>query len=154
MDYLLARVEEEYDNDYTRVDIGRFEAVTMSLDQVDESLGEYKPSYVVMDNWAAVGSTLESLGLLHDSTSGDADSLDDNAEFRRVFDASAFPVHYFVYANVFALVEAIDDALEGNDRKTFRKDVRPYVQNLSAFLLTTSITPQEVRMSTILTAVE
>ena len=126
----------------------------MPLDQVDESLGEYKPSYVVMDNWAAVGSTLESLDLLHDSTSGDADSLDDNAEFRRVFDASAFPVHYFVYANVFALVEAIDDALEGNDRKTFRKDARPYVQNLSAFLLTTSITPQEVRMSTILTAVE
>ena len=126
----------------------------MPLDQVDESLGEYKPSYVVMDNWAAVGSTLESLDLLHDSTSGDADSLDDNAEFRRVFDASAFPVHYFVNTNVFALVEAIDDALEGNDRKTFRKDVRPYVQNLSAFLLTTSITPQEVRMSTILTAVE
>ena len=107
-----------------------------------------------MDNWAAVGSTLESLDLLHDSTSGDADSLDDNAEFRRVFDVSASLVHYFVYANVFALVEAIDDALEGNDRKTFRKDARPYVQNLSAFLLTTSITPQEVRMSTILTAVE
>ena len=126
----------------------------MPLDQVDESLGEYKPSYVVMDNWAAVGSTLESLDLLHDSTSGDADSLDDNAEFRRVFDVSASLVHYFVYANVFALVEAIDDALEGNDRKTFRKDARPYVQNLSAFLLTTSITPQEVRMSTILTAVE
>ena len=126
----------------------------MPLDQVDESLGEYKPSYVVMDNWAAVGSTLESLDLLHDSTSGDADSLDDNAEFRRVFDASASPVHYFVYANVFALVEAIDDALEGDDRKTFRRDARPYIQNLSAFLLTTSITPQEVRMSTILTAVE
>ena len=126
----------------------------MPLDQVDESLGEYKPSYVVMDNWAAVGSTLESLDLLHDSTSGRADSLDDNAEFRRVFDASAFPVHYFVNTNVFALVEAIDDALEGDDRKTFRRDARPYIQNLSAFLLTTSITPQEVRMSAILTAVE
>ena len=153
-DILLARVEEENDYDFTRVDIGEFEAVSISLEQVDETLDAYTPSYVVMDDWAAVGTTLESLELLHDSASGSADSLDDNAEFRRVFDASASPVHYFVYANVFALVEAIDDALEGDERKTFRNDVRPYIQNLSALMFTTSVTPQEVRMSMILTAVE
>ena len=62
MDYLLARVEEEYDNDYTRVDIGRFEAVTMPLDQVDEYLGEFRPSYVVMDQLGGGGLHPEELG--------------------------------------------------------------------------------------------
>ncbi len=152
LDTLLSSVEQDYD--YSREDIGEFEAVTVSPDQVDESLGEYSPSFVVMDDWAALGSTLESLEELHDALTGASDSLDDNAEFRRVMDAAPAPVHYFMYLNVFALVEAIDGALDGDDRDTFRNDMQPYIKNLSAFLITTTVTAQEVRTSAILTVVE
>ena len=152
LDQLLSNVEEDYD--YSREDIGEFEAVTVPLDQVDESLSGYRPSYAVMDEWVVLGSTLESLETLHDSLTGETEPLDDNAEFRRAMDAAPSPVHYFFYINVAALVEAIDDALSGEDRRTFRNDVQPYIENLSAFLVTSSVAAQEVRVSAILTAVE
>ena len=152
VDELLREVEEDYD--FSREDIGEFEAVTVPLDQVDEFLSDYSPSYVIMGDWAAVGITLESLEMFNASRTGETDSLEDNAEFRRVIDAAGSPVHSFIYANIAALVEAIDDGLAGEDRRAFRNDVRPYIQNLSAFLITTSVTPREVRMSAILTAVE
>lgn len=152
LDELLANVEEDYD--YSREDIGEFEAVTVPLDQVDESLGQYRPAYVVMDEWAALGSTLESLEMLNDVLTGGAAPLDDNSEFRRVMDAAPSPVHYFLYLDVAGIVEAVDDALSGDDRREFRRNVRPYVQGLAAFLVATSVSPQEVRISAILTAME
>ncbi len=207
LDDLLAALEENFDYDPEKVDIGEFEAVTVPLGETDESSSEftpgitgmdeatsqvyppgsfevtpdgrlfvdgvevmpsvdsgsaqaddpleaYTPSYAVMDEWAVLGSTLESLELFHDALTGGTDSLDDNAEFRRVMDAAPSPAHYFFYVNVAALVEAIDDALTGEDRRTFRNDVRPYIENLGAFLVTSSVTPREVRVSAILTAVE
>ena len=154
LDDLLAALEENFDYDPEKVDIGEFEAVTVPLGETDDPLEVYTPSYAVMGEWAALGSTLESLELFHDALTGGTDSLDDNAEFRRVMDAAPSPAHYFFYVNVAALVEAIDDALTGEDRRTFRNDVRPYIEKLSAFLVTSSVTPQEVRVSAILTAVE
>ena len=152
LDELLDNIGEEYD--HSREDIDEFEAVIVPLDQVDETLSEYAPGYAVMGEWAAAGSTLESLEMLYDALTGGADSLEDNAEFRRVMDAAASPVHHFLYLDVGGIVEAVDDALSGDDRRDFRRDVRPYIENLSAFLLTTSVTANEVRASVILTAVE
>ena len=152
LDQLLANVGDDYE--FTREDIGEFEAVTVPLDEVDESLNAYRPGYVVMDDWAALGTTLESLEIFHDAVTGGTDSLDDNSEFRRVMDAAPSPVHHFVYANIAALVEAIEHGLGGEDRQEFRDNVRPYIENLSAVLMTTSFTPQEVRASVILTAME
>ena len=152
LDELLSNVEEGYD--YSREDIGEFEVVTVPLDQVDESLGEYRPSYAIMDEWAVLASTLESLEMVHDTLTGETDSLEDNPEFRRVMDAAASPVHHFLYLDIVGIVEAVDDALSGEDRREFRRNVRPYVQGLAAFLVTTTVTPQEVRTSAILTAVE
>lgn len=63
-------------------------------------------------------------------------------------------MYHFLYLDVGGIVEAVDDALSGDDRRDFRRDVRPYIENLSAFLLTTSVTANEVRASVILTAVE
>ena len=154
LDALLTTLEENFDYSPEEVDIGEFEAVTVPLDETDESLEAYVPSYAIMDEWAALGSTLESLEMLHEALTGGTDSLDDDSEFRRVMDAAPSPVHYFLYANIAELVEAIEDGLAGEDRRTFRNDVRPYIENLSALLITTSVTPQEVRASVILTAVE
>lgn len=152
LDDLLDNIREDYD--YDREDIGEFEAITAPGSEVDGDLEAYRPTYVLMDDWAVMASTLESAEELHDSLTGEAETLADNAEFRRAMDASVSPVHHFVYANIAGIAATIDDALSGDDRREFRNDVLPYIENLSVFLFTASFTEEEMRMSAILTAAD
>ena len=44
-----------------------------------------------------------------------------------------------------------EDALSGGARSSYREDVEPFVENLSAFMVASSITEEEARFTVVLT---
>ena len=137
-----------------RRQLGDHELVSLSPD-TEISFGQsYEIGVLVTDEWVAAGTTRESLELFHESLTGEAGSLGDDPSFLRAAEAVPATVDFLFYANIAGILEMVEDALRREARRDYRENVRPFVENLSAFLISSSITAEEVRITTVLTVAD
>ncbi len=145
---------EAFDLDVRRKSLGGYEAVMVQLDQDMLMQTDYDPGYVVTDEWMVVGSTSESLKLFHDTLIGDSESLNDNDEFQRMLGIVSYPPQFLLYADIRGVLDMAEDALTSEMRSSYRREVEPSVENLSAFMAISSANSEESRATVVLTVKE
>ena len=67
---------------------------------------------------------------------------------------ASYPPQFLVYADIEGILEMVEDALTREMRSSYRRDVEPYVENLSAFMAISSVNSEESRATMILTVRE
>ena len=147
----IAALAEEEGIEFDRDQLGDYEAVTMDLDDSSFDGFGLDPGYMVTEDWAVIGSTFESLEAFHDAATGVTDSLSASATFDRLIGLAPYPLDFLFYANVAGILEAVEDALDPETRSDYRRNVKPFVEPLDAFLAVSAITDKEMRMTAILT---
>ena len=135
--------------DIDRDSLGEYEVVTTRADDIPG--GDYEPGYVVTEEWAVVGSNFDGLEAFYEAVSGETDTLGSKAEFRELIEAVPEPLHYLLYADIAGVLEMVEDALDDDTAKEYRREVKPLVDQLSAFMLAVSVTDAEIRLSATLT---
>ena len=135
--------------DIDRDSLGEYEVVTTRADDILG--GDYEPGYVVTEEWAVVGSNFDGLEAFYEAVSGETDTLGSKAEFRELIEAVPEPLHYLLYADIAGVLETVEDALDDDTAKEYRREVKPLVDQLSAFMLAVSVTDAEIRLSATLT---
>jgi hypothetical protein len=135
--------------DIDRDSLGEYEVVTTRAD--DFPGGAYQPGYIVTEEWAVVGSNVDGLEAFYEAVSGETDTLGSKAEFRELIEAVPEPLHYLVYADIAGVLEMVEDALDADTAKEYRREVKPLVDQLSAFMLAVSVTDADIRLSATLT---
>ena len=135
--------------DIDRDSLGEYEVVTTRADDILG--GDYEPGYVVTEEWAVVGSNFDGLEAFYEAVSGETDTLGSQAEFRELAEAVPEPLHYLLYADIAGVLEMVEDALDDDTAKEYRRQVKPLVDQLSAFMLAVSVTDAEIRLSATLT---
>jgi len=145
---------EDFDLDVRRKRLGGYEAMMVQFDQDMFIHTNYDPGYVVTDDWMVVGSTSESLELFHDTLIGDSESLSDNDEFERMLGIVSYPPQFLLYADIRGILDSGEDALTSEMRSSYRREVEPYVENLSAFMVISSANSEESRATLVLTVKE
>lgn len=135
--------------------IGGYEAVTLPLDQFDDDvLGDFETGYLITSDWLALGSSLESLESFHDVAEGDTDSLGSSGKYSSLSDLAPSPLHFFMYADIAGIVDMIVDGLGEDELDDYEDDVRPYVENLGAFMVASSLTDERWHFTAALTLKE
>ena len=135
--------------DIDRDSLGEYEVVTTRADDILG--GDYEPGYVVTEEWAVVGSNIGGLEAFYEAVSGEAGTLGSKAEFRELAEAAPEPLHYLLYTDIAGVLEMVEDALDDDTAKEYRREVKPLVDQLSAFMLAVSVTDAEIRLSATLT---
>ena len=107
-----------------------------------------------MDEWLVGGSTLESLELFLDTLTGESASLSSTDKFERLIESAPDPIHFLLYADIAGILEMVEDALSSDMKSDYRRNVRPFVESLSAFMIVSSITEERTQFTTILTVQE
>ena len=145
---------EDFDLDVRRKRLGGYEAMMVQFDQDMFIHTNYDPGYVVTNDWMVVGSTSESLELFHDTLIGDSEPLSDNDEFERMLGIVSYHPQFLLYADIRGILDLGEDALTSEMRSSYRREVEPYVENLSAFMVISSANSEESRATLILTVKE
>ena len=135
--------------DIDRDSLGEYEVVTTRVDDILG--GDYEPGYVVTEEWAVVGSNIGGLEAFYEAVSGEAGTLGSKAEFRELAEAAPEPLHFLLYTDIAGVLEMVEDALDDDTAKEYRRHVEPLVDQLSAFMLAVSVTDAEIRLSATLT---
>ena len=135
--------------DIDRDSLGEYEVVTTRADDILG--GDYEPGYVVTEEWAVVGSNFDGLEVFYEAVSGETGTLGSKAEFRELAEAVPEPLHYLLYADIAGVLETVEDALDDDTAKEYRREVKPLVDQLSAFMLAVSVNDAEIRLSATLT---
>ena len=133
-----------------RAALGDREAVIWDLDDPGGPLFDYRPGYVVTDEWAVIGSTFDSLVGFHDAFSGDTDRLESDPEFSRLRKMTPIPALGLTYFNLAGILEMIEGALTDDALSSYQEEVLPLVNRLNAFLGAGSVTEEEVRITFVL----
>ena len=142
--------DEGYETDSES--IGAYDAVTVSLDQFDEdAVEDYEVGYVITDDWLALGSSVEILEFFHDVAEDDIRSLSSADKYSELTDLAPAPLHLLVYADIAGIVEMIVDGLDDDELDEYEEDVRPFVENLSTFMVASSLTDERWHFTTALT---
>ena len=154
MESLAGWIEDQgYDTDSDS--IGSYDAVTLPLDQFDDDvLTDLEPGYLITSDWLALGSSLESLEFFHDVAEGDTDSLGSAGKYSNLSDLAPSPLHFFMYADIAGIVDMIIDGLGEDELDDYEDDVRPYVENLGAFMVASSLTDERWHFTAALTLKE
>ena len=145
--------DEGYDTD--RNAVGNYYAITLNLDQFDENLIEdYEVGYVITDDWLALGSSIESLEAFHDAGGDGTGSLSSAVKYSNLSKLAPIPLHLLIYADIAGIVEVVVDGLDEDALEDYEDDVRPYVENLNAFMLASSLTDERWHFTAALTLQE
>ncbi len=151
LDSLTDWLEDE-DIEIDRDSIGDYDAVTLSMDQFDEEfLDYYEAGYVITDDWLVLGSTVDSLESFQDVAEGGASSLNSSGKYSELAELAPSPLHLLLYADIAGIVEMVVDGLDEDDLDYYEEDVRPFVENLSAFMVASSLTDERWRFTAALT---
>ena len=145
--------DEGYDTD--RDAVGNYYAITLNLGQFDENLIEdYEVGYVITDDWLALGSSIESLEAFHDADGDGTGSLSSAVKYSNLAKLAPIPLHLLIYADIAGIVEVVVDGLDEDALEDYEDDVRPYVENLNAFMLASSLTDERWHFTAALTLQE
>ena len=145
--------DEGYDTD--RESFGDYEGISVSLDQFDDDvLEDYEAGYVITEEWLAIGSSIDSLELFHDAVEGDTDSLSSANKYSNLAELAPNPLHLLLYADIAGILEMVVDGLDEDALEDYEDDVRPYVENLNAFMLASSFTDERWHFTAALTLQE
>ena len=145
--------DEGYDTD--RDAVGNYYAITLNLDQFDENLIEdYEVGYIITDDWLALGSSIESLEAFHDADGDGTGSLNSAVKYSNLAKLAPIPLHLLIYADIAGIVEVVVDGLDEDALEDYEDDVRPYVENLNAFMLASSLTDERWHFTAALTLQE
>ena len=150
----LADIVEDSGVELGRSSLGEYEVVTAELEGFDLLGEDYEPGYLVTDNWAVLGSTRHSLEAFHDAVTGESEPLSEADEFSRLISMAPVPSDSLIYADLAAAMQLLEDSLDSDMRSGFRRDVKPFVEQLKAFLLAGSFTEEAIRFTAILTLSE
>ena len=153
LDTMIERFEAE-NIDVNHRSLGNYEAVSVPLDQGEFKGSAYEPGYILASDWLVVGSTNESLEAFHDSLIRDSEALDASDEFARLIQETPDPLHYVAYVDIARTLEMVEDALSSENRSAYRREVRPFVENLSAIMIGGSFTHDQTRITAALTLSE
>ena len=129
-----------------RLELNGYEAVRISIDELELPV-DIEPAYVVTEDWAALGSTLESLERFHTAASGTTDSLRFATKFADISDDLPGPLHFITFADITGIADMVEEALTGDTRRDYRKEVKPFLEPFSALLLAYSVTDEEFRLT-------
>ena len=138
----------------SRAPIVEADAVSIRFEDDSVEFAGYSPTYLVAEDWIAVGTTLDSVGKFHTTFAGASPALATSDEFRRVVELMPAPLHYLIYANIPELDEFIEDSLPVEARMTYRRDYQPFLDNLNSFAILGSITKESTRLTAVLTLQE
>ena len=145
--------DEGYDTN--RDSIGNYDAVTLGLDQFDEDvLEDYEAGYMITDDWLALGTSVESLELFHDTAEGDTGSLSSADKYSDLAGLAPAPLHFLIYADIAGILEMVEDGLDGDALDDYEENVSPYVENLDAFIIASSLTDERWHFTVALTLQE
>ncbi len=150
----LTEVVEDSGVELDRSSLGDYEVVTAAPQEFGLLGGDYDPGYLVTEDWAALGSTHRSLTALHDAAAGDSEPLSSTSGFSGLMGMAPDPADWLLYADLAAGLDMIEDALDGDMRSDFRRDFKPFVEPLEAFLLAGSVTEEAIRFTAVLTLSE
>ena len=154
MESLTDLIEDEgYDTDDES--IGDYDAVTLKMDQFGEdALEDYEPGYMITDDWLVLGTTVESLELFNDAAEGNADSLNSADKYSDLVELAPVPLHLLMYADVSEIIEIVVDGLDEDDLDDYEESVQPFVENLSAFMIASSLTEERWHFTAAITLQE
>ncbi len=149
----LTEIVEDSGVGLDRRSLGDYEVVTAAPQEFGLLGGDYDPGYLVAEDWVALGSTHRSLTALHDAAAGAGDSepLSSTGGFSGLMGMAPDPVDWLLYADLAAGLDMLEDALDGDMRSDFRRDFKPFVEPLEAFMLAGSITEEAIRFTAVLT---
>ena len=144
--------DEGYDTD--RDSIGGYDVTSIELGQFDNDFEDYEAGFLIADEWVALSTTMDSLETFHDSMTGGIRSLKSSDKFSNLSDGLPGPLDFLVYADIAGFLEMVEDGLDDDDLDDYQTDVQPFVENLSAFLMASSITDGERRLTVMVTLEE
>ena len=150
LDDLMRSIAREADLDIDRWQLGEYEAVVIPIEDSSLFDGDYQPGYFVAEEWAVIASTEDSLDTLHDTLTGEAESLGSSDKIKELVDLLPQPLHSLAYLDVQALLRMIEDALPSETLDTYR-DFESYVETLDVLLIVSSMTEEAVLTTMILT---
>ena len=139
---------------FDRESLGDYRAVTADLGGSEYVIGDYEPGYVVTEDWAVVGSTLDSLEGFHDAATGITNPLSSAEKFTRLADLAPDPLHFLFYMDVPGMFEIIEDGLDEWDRDSYQENIEPFVEPLESFMMAGSVTDEVTRATFVLTLKE
>ena len=137
--------DEGYDTD--RDSIGGYEVTWVELEQFDNEFEDYEAGFMVADEWVALSTTMDSMEIFHDSLRGDIRSLKSSDKFSDLAGELPDPLHFLAYADLAGILAMVEDGLDDDDLDDYEEDVQPFVENLSALLIASSITDEEWRLT-------
>ena len=130
----------------------------MGLEAKRDSLGGYEVvtvegfSFLVMEDWAVAGNSVDGLKAFWEAASGDTGPLSSNTEFAALMDLAPDPLQALIYGDVPGILEIVEDALAlFGMRSTYVRDVKPLFEPFNTILLTGSSTEEELRVTAFIT---
>ena len=75
----------------------------------------------------------------HDTAEGGAGSLSSQSKYSALAELAPTPLHLMMYVDIAGILEVIVDGLDEDDLDDYEEDVRPFVENLSAFMVASSL---------------
>ena len=77
-----------------------------------------------------------------------------SGKYSSLSDLAPSPLHFFMYTDIAAIVDMIVDGLDDDELDDYEDDVRPYVENLGAFMVASSLTDERWHFTAALTLKE
>ena len=152
-DFVEFMEDEGFDSNTDRLGPHSVKTVSLRYADVDDPFRSFDPGYMILeeDNVVAIGSTIQSLEQLYDTTEGSIPELGSESGFDQLLDMAPEPVHFLLYANIAGISDFIEDSLHPDNRAEYRDEVRPFVDLLDRALMTTSVTEDITKLTMILT---
>lgn len=152
---MLAGTLEDQGLQIDRERLGDYEAVTTDIEEFfGDLLGTYRPGYVVTEDWAVMGSNIDGLKAFHDAASGASDTLSSAPEFARLSDMAPSPLHNFLFMDIVGVTAMVENALPDEARDTYVRNVKVFVESLSAFMFAGSTADDRMQFMAMLTLLE
>ena len=148
----LVGILEDQGLEIDRQPLGSYEAVTAGVDEfLGDLFGTYRPGYVVTEDWAVMGSNIEGLKAFHDAATGASDTLHSAAEFDRLAGMAPTPLHNLFFMDIAGVTAMVENALADEARDAYLRNVKVFVESLSAFMFAGSTADDRMQFIAMLT---
>ena len=131
---------------------GAYDMVTLDLSDQNRDVRNYSPGYLATENLMVLGSTVDTLFEVADTLEGRESSLQSAPEFSRLAELAPEGLSSFAFADIAGIIDMVVHALAEDDRRSYDKDWRPFLEPLDTFF-TASVVSKESTVSTMVLTV-